>query len=87
MFAPVKTRSVQAGQILLVAGENATGGSGAANADKWASHKRNARDDLKAAFSKDFTEIHAVVMMTDSDNSGQRAQAWCGHISFSENKS
>lgn len=58
--------------------------SGAADAGKWISHRRNVRDDLKAAFGEDFTEIHAVAIMTDGDNSGQQARSWYGDISFSE---
>lgn len=58
--------------------------SGAADAGKWVSHKRNVRDDLKAAFGEDFTEIHVVAIMTDGDNSGQHARSWYGDISFSE---
>lgn len=57
--------------------------SGAPNAGKWISHKRNVRDDLKAAYGEDFTEIHAVAIMTDGDNSGQDALSWYGDISFS----
>ncbi|OGB25470.1 MAG: hypothetical protein A3I66_15380 [Burkholderiales bacterium RIFCSPLOWO2_02_FULL_57_36] len=58
--------------------------SGAADTGTWVAHKRNVRDDLKAAFGEDFTEIHLVAIMTDGDNSGQQARAWYGDISFSE---
>jgi hypothetical protein len=58
--------------------------SGAADAGKWVGHKRNVREDLKAAFGDDFTEIHAVAIMTDGDNSRQQARAWYGDISFSD---
>ena len=58
--------------------------SGALDAGKWVSHKRNVHDDLKAAFGEDFTEIHAVAIMTDGDNGGRQARAWYGDISFSE---
>jgi hypothetical protein len=34
--------------------------SGMADAGKWVTHKRNVREDLKAAFGEDFTEIHVV---------------------------
>jgi len=56
--------------------------SGAAKAGAWVSHKRNVRDDLRAAFGDDVTEIHAVAVMTDGDNGGRRARAWYGDIAF-----
>lgn len=58
--------------------------SGAPDSGKWINHKRNVREDLKAAFGEDFNEIHAVAIMTDGDNSGQRARSWYGDISFSQ---
>lgn len=57
---------------------------GVARAGQWVSHKRNVRDDLKAAFGEDFTRIDAVAVMTDGDNSGQEARAWYGDISFTD---
>jgi hypothetical protein len=58
--------------------------SGAAEAGKWVAHERNVREDLRAAFGEDVTEIHAVAIMTDGDNSGQQARSWYGDISFSD---
>jgi Protein of unknown function (DUF3047) len=58
--------------------------SGGVNAGKWMSHRRNVREELKAAFAEDFTEAHAVAVMTDGDNSGQEARAWYGDIYFSD---
>jgi hypothetical protein len=57
--------------------------SGSENAGKWVRHRRNVRDDLKAALGVDFTEAHVVAIMTDGDNSGMEACAWYGDISFS----
>jgi hypothetical protein len=57
---------------------------GGAAAGQWVSHKRNVREDLKAAFGEDFTRIDAVAVMTDGDNSGQEARAWYGDISFTD---
>ena len=57
--------------------------SGAAKAGAWVSHKRNVRDDLRAAFGDDVTGIDAVAVMTDGDNGGRRARAWYGDIFFS----
>lgn len=57
--------------------------SGEARAGGWVSHQRNVRDDLRAAFGEDVTEIHAVALMTDGDNGARQARAWYGDISFS----
>ncbi|MES2536605.1 MAG: DUF3047 domain-containing protein [Pseudomonadota bacterium] len=57
--------------------------SGGAGAGRWVKHSRNVREDLKAAFGGDFTEINVVAIMTDGDNSGLEARAWYGDISFS----
>ncbi|MET0963736.1 MAG: DUF3047 domain-containing protein, partial [Noviherbaspirillum sp.] len=56
--------------------------SGAAKAGAWVSHKRNVREDLRAAFGEDVIEIHAVALMTDGDNGGRSARAWYGDIFF-----
>ena len=57
--------------------------SGAAQAGIWVEEKRNVREDLKRLFGEDITRIDAVALMTDTDNSGQRATAWYGNIYFS----
>jgi hypothetical protein len=56
--------------------------SGAAKAGAWVNHKRNVREDLRAAFGDDVTEIDAVAVMTDGDNGGRSARAWYGDIFF-----
>jgi hypothetical protein len=58
--------------------------SGDAGAGAWVSHKRNVREDLRAAFGEDVTRIDGVALMTDGDNGGRRARAWYGDIYFSE---
>ncbi|MGL6072443.1 DUF3047 domain-containing protein [Craterilacuibacter sp.] len=58
--------------------------SGNAKAGQWVAHKRNVREDLKAAFNEDFDHIDAVALMTDADNAGGKASAWYGDIWFSE---
>jgi hypothetical protein len=50
----------------------------------WQAERRNAYEDFKAAFGREVHYIDAVVVMTDTDNSGQRAEAWYGDIGFSE---
>jgi hypothetical protein len=57
--------------------------SGEAKAGGWVSHQRNVRDDLRAAFGEDISEIQAVALMTDGDNGARQARAWYGDITFS----
>ena len=57
--------------------------SGDARAGAWVSHKRNVREDLRAAFGEDLVEIHAVALMTDGDDGDRQARAWYGDIFFS----
>lgn len=57
--------------------------SGSNGLNTWISHKRNVRADLKRMFGEDFASIDAVALMTDTDNSGQRATASYGDIWFS----
>lgn len=56
--------------------------SGDREAGQWVSEKRNIREDFKALFGEDITEIHAVAIMSDSDNTGQSATAYYGDIFF-----
>lgn len=49
---------------------------------EWVTEKRNVREDFKAAFGKDITSIDAIAIMTDTDNSMQRASAAYGEIYF-----
>lgn len=46
--------------------------------------RRNVREDWMRAFGEDIERIDAVAIMTDTDNSGQRARAWYGQPWFSE---
>ncbi|MGD9631896.1 MULTISPECIES: DUF3047 domain-containing protein [unclassified Afipia] len=56
--------------------------SGSNGLNTWVSHKRNVRSDLRELFGQDITSIDAVALMTDTDNSGQRATAYYGDIWF-----
>ncbi|MDH3695177.1 MAG: DUF3047 domain-containing protein [Gammaproteobacteria bacterium] len=56
--------------------------NGDVRAGQWISEKRNVREDFKRAFGRDIKEINVVALMTDTDNSGQSAQAYYGNISF-----
>lgn len=58
--------------------------SGSAGAGQWVMHKRNVRTDLQALFGIDITQIDAVALMTDGDNSGSNARASYGDIFFTE---
>jgi len=58
--------------------------SGAEQVGQWVSEKRNVLDDVKNLLGIDATEINAVAIMTDTDNSKQSAIAYYGNIMFSE---
>jgi hypothetical protein len=49
----------------------------------WQSERRNVRDDFRRLFGVDAERIHAVAIMTDTDNSGRAARAHYGEIYFS----
>lgn len=58
--------------------------SGAEKVGEWVSEKRNVAEDIKNLLGIEATEINAVAIMTDTDNSGQSAIAYYGNIMFSE---
>jgi hypothetical protein len=49
----------------------------------WVSERRDVRADFKQCFHDDIGSIDAVAIMTDTDNSNQKAVAWYGDIFFS----
>lgn len=51
----------------------------------WHTEKRNVYDDLKTVFGDDIRYIHAVALMTDSDDSNSEVRAYYGDIYFSQN--
>ena len=57
--------------------------SGSKGLNAWVTHKRNVRADLREQFGEDIVSVDAVALMTDTDNSGGRAQAYYGDIWFS----
>ena len=57
--------------------------SGNEETGHWLTEKRNIRKDLKQLFGKEITKIHAVAIMSDSDNTKQSAVAYYGDIYFS----
>lgn len=50
---------------------------------KMLTEKRNIREDWMRAFGEDIETVDAVAIMTDTDNSGQKARAWYGQPFFS----
>ncbi len=50
--------------------------SGAAEAGQWRSHRRNLMADFEAAFGFRPRGLTGVAVMTDTDNTGERATAW-----------
>ncbi len=57
--------------------------SGSKRANQWQQHQRNVQQDLEAAFGKIYAEIEVIAIMTDTDNSGQKATAWYRNLTFS----
>ena len=57
--------------------------SGEAELGQWREERRNVREDLRRLFGEDITRIHAVAVMTDTDNNGGEATAYYGELYFS----
>ncbi len=51
-------------------------------AGQWFSEKRNLREDFRRLFGKELRYIDGIAIMTDSDNSGGRAEALYGDLYF-----
>ena len=66
------------GQAQMVAVE-----SGVENSGKWLSYKRNVVEDMRGLFGDDVRYIDGVAIMSDTDNSGGRVEAYYGNIYFS----
>lgn len=56
--------------------------SGNSEVGQWVNERRNIREDFNTFFGVDITEINAIVIMSDSDNTGQSATAYYGDIFF-----
>lgn len=50
----------------------------------WQQEKRNVYEDLKKQFGEDIRYIHAIGLMTDTDNSQTEALSYYGEIFFSD---
>jgi len=57
--------------------------SGPDRTGRWVTEKRNVYADYKKAFGREPTAITGVALMTDTDNTGETAEAWYGDIFFS----
>jgi len=56
--------------------------SGEGNLGAWQHIRRNVYKDYRRAFGEEPGRITAVGIMTDTDNTGEQAQAWYGDIRF-----
>jgi hypothetical protein len=54
--------------------------SGAANLGKWLAYERDVVADYRAAFNEDPPPIAGVGLMTDTDDTAERAVAWYGDV-------
>lgn len=56
--------------------------SGTGKVNRWVRHKRNVREDFKAIFAMSPPKIKAIMIFTDTDNTGDKAISYYGDISF-----
>ena len=56
--------------------------SGPTHLGQWRQYSRNVRSDYRLAFGEDPGPLVGVAVMTDSDNTQSRAEAWYGEIRF-----
>jgi hypothetical protein len=56
--------------------------SGPVHLGQWRSYRRDVRADYRRAFGEDPGALIGVAIMTDSDNTQSRAEAWYGEIRF-----
>ena len=57
--------------------------SGAGGVGKWQSLKRNVVDDYKKAFNEEPGVLKSMTVLTDTDNTGAKVEAWYGDIKLS----
>lgn len=48
--------------------------------DGWVSERRDLREDFRRYHGRDVETVEAIAIMTDCDDTGQRAEAWYGTI-------
>ncbi len=56
--------------------------SGATDAGRWRLHERNIAADYRAAFGIDAPMVSSVIVSTDTDNTGESAEAYYGDVVF-----
>jgi hypothetical protein len=56
--------------------------SGPAHVNQWRSARQNIVEDFRLAFGTDPPPITAIAVMTDTDNTGEKATAWYGDIAL-----
>jgi hypothetical protein len=56
--------------------------SGAAGVGAWQTLSRNAVEDFRRAFGEDPGKLTGVAVLTDTDNTGEKVEAWYGDIQF-----
>jgi hypothetical protein len=56
--------------------------SGDAKLGAWREHERNVYEDYKRAFGEEPPRVRSIGIMTDTDNTGQDAEAYYGDIAF-----
>jgi hypothetical protein len=56
--------------------------SGSAKLNQWVNEERNVYEDYKKAFGEEPPMISGIAIMTDTDNTGEKATAYYGDILF-----
>ena len=56
--------------------------SGSDRAGAWRAYRRDLREDFRRLFGREVDRLEGVAVMTDADNSGQRARAWYGDVAL-----
>ena len=56
--------------------------SGAAHLGRWRSYERNVADDFRRAFGLEPPPVNGVIVSSDTDNTGETAEAWFGDVLF-----
>jgi hypothetical protein len=56
--------------------------SGVGGLRRWLDHRRNLVEDYRRAFGEEPGPLVSVAVMTDSDNTRSRAEAWYGPVEF-----
>jgi hypothetical protein len=56
--------------------------SGQNHVGEWMEERRNVLEDYRKFFGEDPPKVGAIAIMTDTDNTGEKAIAWYGLISL-----